>query len=707
MSLFAIIWVTIFSVKTGGEPYSVFHENGHVGLKDDAGTILIPADYDDLGWSDGTFSLLENRITGYEIDHKWGIIDLKNTHVSRNTYSQLYPADSRTLIAGIESPVSFRTRFGLLDESGKTLLPFEFDGLKVSSARAITMHRYGSRFTYGLMSLDNKSLIPADYKNIYPIGSLRYAVENFDAKTALFDENGKRVSAFMIDSIGAFQNSVAYVYANGKMGLIDWEGKLVIAPRYSELVADSAHSVRGRLPDVWQLFTPSYKMLDTLEADSVAALAANRFRVRKGKTWMLTDSSFHPVTSDTFMWIGPYTGDLAGARVSDKMGVIDREGSYVLPPQYDAVCLDGGFIRARLTVSGKRFWQLYDATGKLLTEPHYQFIGPSNDGLFPVQLRNFHGLINRDGKEVVSCVYDSILTYDDQQAVVKFYGKYGIITTKEVWLVPPQENPLRLLNDTRYLEISDSTWILKSFDGRFIYFSTNPYELHPDYLEEFGRNGAAWKVDFEGCITSINQSPKEAYQSIQPPTEGYRLVRKDGKYGFVDVQGRLRIANRYEDARPYHEGLAPIKLLSRWGFIDTLENIVIQPLYDEVTPFDHHLCIVERDGHFGLINDQGEELLPLRYDAITRLNDSRFLLTLDGRYGVADRMGDLILQPKYQDLRDLNNGYMIIRLQDKYGVVDLGGVSIVPPLYDALFYDAAGNRFGGLHHEQWQRIALH
>jgi hypothetical protein len=54
----------MLTICYGVDAYSVFEDNGKVGLKNESGKVLIPAKYDALGWSDGEFSVLNNA-TGY------------------------------------------------------------------------------------------------------------------------------------------------------------------------------------------------------------------------------------------------------------------------------------------------------------------------------------------------------------------------------------------------------------------------------------------------------------------------------------------------------------------------------------------------------------------------------------------------------------------------------------------------------------------
>src|SRR5690606_13138636 len=106
--------------------------------------------------------------------------------------------------------------------------------------------------------------------------------------------------------------------------------------------------------------------------------------------------------------------------------------------------------------------------------------------------------------------------------------------------------------------------------------------------------GAYWLIDRSGVIAGRSEQP-EGTDEVLHESEGYRAIRKDGKYGFIDGEGRLRIANRYEGVRAFSEGMAAIRIQGKWGFIDRQDKIAVQPVYDQVEPFVNGSAIVTRN----------------------------------------------------------------------------------------------------------------
>ena len=229
--IFCLLLVIFSSTASG---FDVFKENGKVGLRDTDGKILIPAKYDALGWSKSPFLVIDN-VVGYKEGGYWGLITLDNKIITKSEFEDLNPGDGSLLIARKKSNLSLRMVTGCLNTSGKEILPFLYDGIKLTNSRAIVYTFVGNQYRYGLVDLDNKALIPQQYQVIKPVGAIRFAVQNFENKTALFSDAGKQMSGFSIDSISNYKKNYAIIYQHTSQGLLDAQGDVRIQPVYREI----------------------------------------------------------------------------------------------------------------------------------------------------------------------------------------------------------------------------------------------------------------------------------------------------------------------------------------------------------------------------------------------------------------------------------------------------------------------------------------
>jgi len=695
-----IFWLLLITFCSAANSYNVFEENGRVGLKDESGKVLIPALYEALGWSDGSFSILHD-VTGYRLDDHWGLIQIDNHLLTKAAYEGLLPGEGALIIARKKSNVSLRTVSGCLNTSGKEVVPFEYDGVKVYSLRAIVFTKIGNQFRYGLIDLENKTLIPQQYKRIKFMGSLRYAVENFENKTALFTENGKQVTSFSIDSISAFKKGHAIVYQNGQQGLMDREGQIKADPIFREIRIDDDGSLHSRKADEWMFLDGQNKLFQKLRADDVVPMGKNLMGVEKAGYITLEDYQFKPVLPNRFSTLGEFHGGKSIFSLNGKYGIVRTNGAVLVEAEFDSLYADHQFFVANQRLQGKDNWLVMDSLGRKLNTKPYEGIQPFNGHIFPVLNRKSWGAISLAGKEIIACAYDSLIQQLNENIVVKFHGQYGIINMNEEWKVTPRAGKLVLITSERFIEIATGMTYLKAFDGNIIYFSENRLVVSEAHMIEYLPSGTIWEIDLNGVIVNRQLQPEGLVERIMSESEGLRAIRKNGQYGFVDAQGRLRIANRYDDVQSFQEQLAAIKIRGKWGFINHDDKIAVQPVYEEVTPFHNGLSLVRQKGFQGLIDQKGKQILPTRYESIKVLPDGKLLIQQEKLLGLADAAGNVLIHPKYHTLQDVGNDYVIVARDGKYGVISVKGISTVPMIFDFIRYDPYNHYFIALSKSAW------
>jgi hypothetical protein len=692
------LFILPFALQAAADNYLLFEENGKVGLKNQSGQVIISPKYEALGWSDGKFSVTAN-VTGYKLNGAWGVISLNNQRVTEPVFFQLTPAVGNLIVAGKQT-VLMQVKTGCINTEGKIVIPFIYAGIKVHALRAVVFIREGNLFKHGLIDLNNKVIIPFQYKNIYPIGSLRYAVENFNGKIALFAEGGRQITGFTIDSISTFTNNLAIIYEAGKQGLINREGQLRSEAKFRKLELHP-ETIRARMPDQWVVLTAENKAINTVEVDSISVVTQHQYKIQvAGLSW-LTSVDFKTMHEGGFESISDFKNGFATFSKNGLFGVIRKNASVVLPPVYHKIVLESNYVLTLEKNQDKITWALRDTTGIRKNQKSYDLMLNRIGSIFPVKKNGFWGAIDITGNEIIACVYDSILDSKFNQVAVEFKGQYGIVSLNEDWLAYPQQFPIKLLNQDRYFKDSGELLFLCSFTGTVLYFTSNPIIVKENYFIESVSTGGTWTIDFDGRIINRELPPAALAEEVFPSSEGLRGIKKNGRYGFIDDRGRLRIANRYEGIQAFSEGLAAIKIRGRWGFINHDEKLVIQPVYDAVTSFENGYSVVKQNGKYGLLNKTGELVLPVRYSTFEVQTNGRIVITQDNLVGLADAQGNILLQPKYQSIQDLNNGFVIIQQNRKFGLVTLQGLSTIPLIYDVLNYDTYRNRYLALKKSSW------
>ena len=382
-----LFWATVLFVPTDllagnnllkdsvkPDNFLLFEENGKVGLKDQEGAILIPARYDAIGWSNGKLSIVD-RVVGYQANGLWGLIHTSNKVLTAPEFLDIKPGEGSLLVAQKRSRLSQRPSFGVINTSGKTIIPFMYDGLKLSGLRAIVMSRSGNRFHFGLTDLSHNFLIPVEYQRIYSLGSLRYAVENFEDKTAIFSEEGNQLTRFTIDSISGFKNDLAVIYENQRQGVINRNGQVVVKPLYDEVLLQEDRTIRVRETDTWFFLTGDNKPLGEFRGDGLTPVSPDRYIVYVEGKLQLTDNKFQSLHPGLFSSLGQFRKGRAIFTQGQKSGVITTTGEILVPAIYHRLEMDDNFFRACLEPAPRQWCIMLDLQGNQVSEKSYEYIG--------------------------------------------------------------------------------------------------------------------------------------------------------------------------------------------------------------------------------------------------------------------------------------------------------------------------------------------
>jgi hypothetical protein len=428
--------------------FQLFEEAGKVGLKNEQGVILIPASFEALGWSDGSFSVI-GEITGYKLQGNWGLINLKKELLTKAEYESLTFSGADRVVA-VKKVSHIARKAGSLTLSGSVTIPFQYDAIKIYGLRAVVMNKVGTEYLFGLTDLNNKSIIPLKYSNIYPVSSVRYAIMNKQAKLALFSDAGKQTTDFFIDSISPFHRRYAVIHSSGLKGIINRDGIVVSEPQYSDIKFNRDGSVQVLSKDLWKILDDHNQVRNTLPADALKMFEDDSYSItRAGKVGVI-NKEMNEIWPFQYEFIGPVFNNLVAVKKNKKWGLLSVEQEEVLPFEYDSVIWDGQFATALTVDLGKLKWSLFNPTLKTKSKSYDAIERWGNT--FIVHRNGFVGLLNQDGIETAHCVYDSIVSMKREQVVVRFKGHYGIITKDEHWLLGPQPFPIQIVNDSLYLQ---------------------------------------------------------------------------------------------------------------------------------------------------------------------------------------------------------------------------------------------------------------
>ena len=288
------------------------------------------------------------------------------------------------------------------------------------------------------------------------------------------------------------------------------------------------------------------------------------------------------------------TGGLIHVELNGKHGYVNIIGKEVIPLKYDyAKVFDEGLASVQL--NGK--WGYIDKTGKeVIPFKNYENVQSFGEGFAAVKSNGKWGYIDKTGKEVIPLKYDGAVFFTEGFATVQLNGKWGFIDKTGNVVIP-------LIYDVAH------------------FFKNGRSQVN--------LNGKEFYIDKTGkCVKDCPESSttQDNANTTQQTTTANTANSK--KYDYKD---------------DFYEGLAKVKLNGKYGYIDRNGKEIIPLKYDDAAIFDlRGLARVKLNGKYGFINRTGNEIIPLKYDNADHFFDKVALVTLNGKKFYIDETGKCV-----------------------------------------------------------------
>lgn len=696
--------------------FKIVSEGNKHGLADDSGTIIIPIIYDNLGWSNGRTDLIDDAL-GYFENGKWGLISTKNTRISAPDYRDLFPIQNGFIIASRQSGFSDAYLYGVLDTKGKAQLGFQYHSLSLGGNFLVAGQLKDGVMKWGVLDYFEQQIIPMSYDAI-EIHHLNFVVYENKA-AALFDFNGKQLTDFEYHNITELGSFSLLHDQSGKQGLSDIQGRIITKPEYKSIrLSTDSTATLTELPK-WELIVPEKGVVKEFYFDQITPVSHGIYRVSTNDRQAIINIEEEYLLNGNNWEISIPDDQFVIVRQGEKYGILKEGGIQVLPTRFDSIFYSGKHFYALTAEESDLHWQIYSTFGNPISSSRFDQVFPMTENVIATKKNGYWGYIDFSGHTVIEYKYDYAWPFKDGRAKVKYLDNQGIINTAGEWVIYPNHARVTIVNKNLFVNHAGKRLDLLNGSERIVYQTYNELTPHSfglleasasnkfglinhagksvippvyDYISELsGKQVYVLKKDQRHTVIDrdggVILEETDVYDEIGRLSEGFLSVKKDRRFGFIDLDGLLRIANRYDAVEDFQEGMSAVQLVGRWGFIDRHERLKIQPLYDQVENFLRGVSMVRKLDSYGIIDMQGVEILPIEYDSVYRNEFNSFIVAKSEKYGLANLKGELLVQPKYELLEENDNDYLIVKQRGKFGVIKKNGINVIPMIYDELLFD--------------------
>ena len=346
----------------------------------------------------------------------------------------------------------------------------------------------------------------------------------------------------------------------------------------------------------------------------------------------------------------------------------------------ELVFIDG----IQTTQDGDRFgFRLADGT--VIAPNKYLYVDKFHGDYCKVYLEEHQcGMIDREGNEVVPCLYDDLQYPSDGRIWAIRDGLIGYLDMQGREVIPLQYFRADVFSEGRAQVLVP----LDSFSVACTYIDTDGTRVFPPIFDNAMpyREGYApvfryqrWGlIDHDGNevlpimyeqITTNHDSGFFAgdehgmayfdygmkpltpfvYTWANTLSDGRIGVMRDGKYGFIDRRGREVIPCIYDEIGIFRQGRTLARIGDRYGIIDTAGRVILPIEYESRTPkgmkymYYDSLALVEKDGKVSFVDLDGKFLLPFYFDEAYNFSEGLACVKYNGMWGYINTKGEVFM----------------------------------------------------------------
>lgn len=645
--------------------------------------------------SDLQYSRLEycgNGLFGFESNGKFGYMDANQKII--------IPATLDLKLSSFQNIPSFTNGFavvssngksGLIDKTGKLVIPYEYKSLWLYPEQkniVSATKEVNGRTVYGLLSTQNKNIIPFEYASISVVENL--VLVSKDLKYGLKDIAGKDILPIEYSTLALFPKyNMARAEKDNKYGFIDLKGNWIFEKTKSvfTLYGCNAGLIRCKVNNKYgyldlkgnESIITKYDIADDFNDEGIARVAVSNSDTKYKILYGYINKKGEEIIPFKYEVLSLFDKGLAYAKdpETNRYGYLDTSGKWVLRPVYLYTTNNfdesgGAWVKMTddkyhyINKAGKDFGTL-DSTGKeyKLFKDGYSI---ATNTTYPYLLINQAG---KTLKEIDDC--DGIYTFSENIAGYKSKktGLYG------------------------FIDINGN----KIGEPEFTGFSGFADGLAKVYKKLDGKSKIGY-INTKGEIVI----PIE-YKSGSSFDNGWAVVTKDSNSFFINKKGELKDpARKYDELIGYRDGFA-LGVVKNTGepntyyYINKEQKEAFSISAKSAYSIWEDVAVINRDTTYELINKKGESVKLLKgIDFLKFTKEGKLAVRSENKWGFIDIKGNQVIPLQYDSCDSFIGDYAKVEMDGKWGIIDKSGKMIIKPAFKNIvpgdngvfaYYDAA------------------
>ncbi len=500
-------------------------------------------------------------------------------------------------------------KYGVIDRNGNIVIEAEYGAVQIpnpSKAIFVCVKEYNenTKEYETVVYNEKKEVLLSNYKNVQAISiytnvnstpyekSVLTYKEN--GKYGLINLEGKQITKPVYDEISSinYKEGTFLVKQNELEGIINMKGKVIIKCEYESVTSDNYYSENGnkkqagfivskKTEDGYRYGYANYRgtiILNPIytQLERVTEIANEKgvyfIAFKNGQAGLLKNNKeilnyeYEDIQYNVL-------GSIFVTKRNGKYGAVNQEGTTVLYPEYDNVYTGGMYLNA---LKDKDIF-IFDLNGNKIETNEVSKTKTENANYYiTIDKSNKYKVVDSKDNIIIDKDYTYIEYLPGDYFIVERDSKSGIIDSNGKSVIELKYDSISRINETDILQM------------------------------EKNKNIALYNLNMKEIVSMDNAIVKEVKDE-----KAYILLYSDTDFKYLDKKGNILTSqNLFEN-----NSLFAKNINGKWGFVDKDGNLKVQNDYELVTDFNKYgFAGIKKDGKWGSINQNGEVVQEPTYD---------------------------------------------------------------------------------------------
>lgn len=500
-------------------------------------------------------------------------------------------------------------KYGVIDRNGNIIIEAEYEAVQIpnpSKAIFVCVKEYNenTKEYETVVYNEKKEVLLSNYKNIQAISiytnvnstpyekSVLTYKEN--GKYGLINLEGKQITKPVYDEISSinYKEGTFLIKQNELEGIINMKGKVIIKCEYESVTSDNYYSENGynkqagfivskKTDDGYRYGYVNYRgtiILNPIytQLERVTEIANEKgvyfIAFKNGQAGLLKNNKeilnyeYEDIQYNVL-------GSIFVTKRNGKYGAVNQEGTTVLYPEYDNVYTGGMYLNA---LKDKDIF-IFDLNGNKIETNEVSKIKTENANYYiTIDKNNKYKVVDSKDNIIIDKDYTYIEYLPGDYFIVERDSKNGIIDSNGKSVIELKYDSISRINETDILQM------------------------------ETNKNIALYNLNMKEIVSMDNAIVKELKDE-----KSYILLYSDTDFKYLDKKGNILTSqNLFENNTLFAKNIN-----GKWGFVDKAGNLKVQNDYELVTDFNKYgFAGIKKDGKWGSINQNGEVVQEPTYD---------------------------------------------------------------------------------------------